>query len=79
VKTDRLNETLPRPSDGPLLEVQDKAISLSVEPGVVVALTGPSGSGKTTLLLKMAGLLDAGDTQIAVQGLAPEPVGRSAP
>jgi ATP-binding cassette subfamily C protein CydC len=62
---------VPRPTNGPLLEVQDKAISLSVEPGVVVALTGPSGSGKTTLLLKMAGLLDAGDTQIAVQGLAP--------
>src|SRR5215469_203233 len=38
------------------------AISLTVEPGAIVAVTGPSGAGKTTLLHAAAGLLrpDAG-------------------
>ena len=32
-------------------------VSLTVEPGAVVALTGPSGAGKTTLLHAVAGLV----------------------
>ncbi|MCX7804615.1 MAG: ABC transporter ATP-binding protein [Planctomycetota bacterium] len=39
-----------------------KGVSLTVEPGRIVAVRGPSGSGKTTLLLVAGGLLrpDAG-------------------
>ncbi len=58
-------------SDGPLLVVDDGALSVRIEPGDGVALTGPSGAGKTTLLLKIAGLWPAGDTRIAIAGTAP--------
>jgi putative ABC transport system ATP-binding protein len=41
-------------------------VSLTVEPGEVVAITGPSGCGKSTLLLLAAGVLRAQSGRILV-------------
>lgn len=46
-------------------------VSLTVEPGEVVALEGPSGSGKTTLLQILGCILSATEGEVAVNG---EPV-----
>ncbi len=43
-------------------------VSLSVEPGKLVALYGPSGSGKTTLLMLIAGLLIPDSGSVTVNG-----------
>lgn len=43
-------------------------VSLTVQPGELVALYGPSGSGKTTLLLLAAGLLAPDSGQILFGG-----------
>lgn len=48
-------------------------VSLSVEPGEVVALEGPSGSGKTTLLQILGCILSATEGEVRVNG---EPVPR---
>jgi iron(III) transport system ATP-binding protein len=44
------------------------AVSLCIEPGSLVTLLGPSGCGKTTILRLIAGLEQASDGQILIDG-----------
>jgi|HubBroStandDraft_6_1064221.scaffolds.fasta_scaffold18257_3 NitT/TauT family transport system ATP-binding protein len=50
--------------------------SMSVEPGVIVALLGPSGSGKSTLLRMLSGLAVPSGGEILWHG---KPLGESSP
>jgi len=53
-----------------------KGVSLSLEPGEIVALEGPSGSGKTTFLSILGCILTPTSGQVIVNG---EPVNHSRP
>ncbi len=50
-------------------------LELAVEGGQCVGLTGPSGSGKTTVLRTLAGLIDAVEGTIRLDGRRPAEVG----
>ncbi|MBN1536612.1 MAG: ABC transporter ATP-binding protein [Anaerolineales bacterium] len=43
-------------------------VSFEIQPGEFVALVGPSGSGKTTMLAMLAGLLNATEGEIHIDG-----------
>ena len=50
-----------------------RGVSLSLEPGEVVALEGPSGSGKTTFLSILGCILTATSGQVIIDGQTIDP------
>lgn len=49
-----------------------KNLSLSIKPGMIVAIVGPSGAGKTTLVDLLLGVLPIQEGSITISGLLPQ-------
>jgi putative ABC transport system ATP-binding protein len=62
---------------GPLAVPAVQDVSVTVAPGMRVALTGPSGSGKSTLLHLMAGLETPSCGSVTWPGIGGSPTGRA--
>src|SRR3984957_13887686 len=69
-----IEKSLRRPSVGQIQVIAPT--SLSIEPGVIVALLGPSGSGKSTLLRMLSGLTAPSAGEILWHG---KPLSESSP
>ncbi|WP_067731936.1 ATP-binding cassette domain-containing protein [Novosphingobium naphthalenivorans] len=62
-----LSKTFTGPDGKPFRAID--GISLSIQPGTLVALVGPDGAGKTTLMRMMAGLLRPDSGRLEVLGI----------
>lgn len=69
-----LNQFVVGVNGNPLLS----AIDLEIQTGELVAITGPSGCGKTTLLRAAAGLIDANDGDVQLDGKDANEIGHPA-
>jgi NitT/TauT family transport system ATP-binding protein len=69
-----IEKSFQRPGGGQVQVIAP--ITISVEPGVIVALLGPSGSGKSTLLRMLSGLAAPSAGEILWHG---KPLGESSP
>jgi sulfonate transport system ATP-binding protein len=67
VRFDGLAKTFPRPTDAGRTTVL-RDVSLSIQPGEVVAILGSSGCGKSTLLRITAGLDRPTDGSVSIAG-----------
>jgi NitT/TauT family transport system ATP-binding protein len=74
IEARRIEKGFERPDGGQIQVIAPT--SLSVEPGVIVALLGPSGSGKSTLLRMLSGLAQPSGGEILWHG---KPLGESSP
>ena len=74
IEARQIEKSFPRADGG---EVQVIApVTLSIEPGVIVALLGPSGSGKSTLLRMLSGLANPSAGEVLWHG---KPLSESTP
>jgi NitT/TauT family transport system ATP-binding protein len=74
IEARRIEKGFERPGGGQIQVIAPT--SLSVEPGVIVALLGPSGSGKSTLLRMLSGLALPSGGEVLWHG---KPLGESNP